>query len=125
MTLSNQRTPIALLIRRFCAFAALFGVLVALIERSLPDIHDGDGSSASVLTLEDHEAPLAPGAGGQSIPPSHPVPHADHCVHAHTLALAVENASGVSVPPHGDAPTTVSDRLVSVSMPTHLRPPIA
>ena len=125
--MTSRRVPLRSLLRRACAFIALLGVLVASVERFLPDIHDGDAAATSVAgDARGHSAPAV--CGGDGLPSHstpHQLPHADHCAHAHGLALARGTDSAKEFAALSDPLDTACDSLASVSMRPHQRPPIA
>jgi hypothetical protein len=109
-----------------CAVVAVLGVLVASVERFLPDVHDGDATATQMAAGGvGHGVPAAPDGGAPSDPASHPVPHADHCAHAHGLAVDRGNGGVSEVVAVSSPPDTASDILASVSIRPHQRPPIA
>ena len=124
--MTSRRKPLRFLLRRACAFIALLGVLVASVERFLPDVHDGDAAATSIVDgARDHSAPAFSGGGAPSHPASHQLPHVDHCAHAHGLALDRGSAPAPEFNAVSGPPDTPSDSLASVSMRPYQRPPIA
>lgn len=111
----------------------VLGVLLAPMEHLLPDAHDADATVTERVRLEqsarsstavaDPHAIPADRGGGPSQPPIHASP-VDHCAHGHLLTLAcIERAAPGRVTPP-DAYDLSSQRLLSVSLPPHQRPPI-
>jgi hypothetical protein len=88
-------------------------------------VHDGD---AAAMQVADAGAEHSLGDDHQDLPnapASHPVPHTDHCSHAHGLAVGAANDSDSRLTVAHDCVDSPSDNLVSVSIQPHQRPPIA
>ena len=122
--MTSRHQPLRFLLRRVFALVALFGVLLASVERFLPDVHDGDVVSTQVVDAgSEHCVPGATDCAPSD--KSHDVPHADHCAHAHGLAVDRGTDETRAVAPVTDPPDTAADALASVSIRPHQRPPIA
>lgn len=121
--MKSRLQPLRSLLRRVCALIALFGVLVASVERFLPDVHDGDVVATQAVDAGiEHCAPAVPGAPSDKSPN---VPHADHCAHAHGFAVDRATFQAQPVAAVTDPLDTTADLPASVSMRPYQRPPIA
>ena len=113
----------------------VLGVLLAPMEHLLPDAHDGDAAITEQARLDRTTAGSSDAVADvhampgdhDGIPQQLPIhaTHVDHCAHGHVLTLAsVASAAADRVTPP-DAYDLSSQRLASVSLPPHKRPPIA
>ncbi|NUR33898.1 MAG: hypothetical protein HOQ30_07805 [Gemmatimonadaceae bacterium] len=114
----------------------VLGVLLAPMEQLLPDAHDADAPVTEQARM-DHGG--SRGVGGaladvsnlpgdhQELPPQSPIhaTHVDHCAHGHLLTLAGAAGTGTDRTAPPDAYDLSSQRLASISLPPHKRPPIA
>lgn len=114
----------------------VLGVLLAPMEQLLPDAHDADAPVTEQARM-DHGG--SQGVGGaaadvsnlpgdhQELPPQSPIhaTHVDHCAHGHVLTLAGVAGATAGCTTPADGYDLSDQRLASISLPPHKRPPIA
>lgn len=115
----------------------VLGVLIGSAEQLLPDAHDAGATVVSQSEIDRGEPGDHGGAAAvqgsntagdrHELPPQLPVhaTHVDHCAHSHLLTLAddANTTDGCAIP--ADAYDLSSQKLASISLPPHKRPPIA
>ena len=116
-------------LRRFTALLACVSLIGSTLEITLPDVHDGDTSSAlgtaanpgavsiAASPTLPGERPGSPGSPGHS-------PHVDHCSHTHADGVPAagpaysSSSASVGLPDFPERPTS------SLPAPPHHPPPI-
>jgi hypothetical protein len=124
------------LVRAFAAMIVVLGVLLAPMEQMLPVAHVADAPVAEQARIDHSGSQVVGGAiadvnnlpgDHQELPPQSPIhaTHVDHCAHGHLLTLAGVAGAGADRAAPPDAYDLSSQRLASISLPPHKRPPIA
>ena len=119
------------LIHRLTAFLVALCFALFSVEATVADVHDADGSPASVAQLGDHGQPPAvptnDGTQDRNAPgeSGHPV-HVCHCTHTHTAGVFAPRITVALAPIHPAAPDAGLSRIPSGREQEPLvRPPIA
>lgn len=118
-----------LVLRRFAALLAIFGLVLCWAETGVADVHDGHGADASGAVYDPgaKQAQSAPSEVPTGPAPAHSSqsPHTCHCVHGHAPGLPVSTGVQPWSSLVFDLPVLPEHALASVAPEPHFRPPVA